>query len=176
MYTLTTNIFITYNFISLYKHYRLERRIRTILTLAYKYKLIIYTKVIIYSFLYSLGFIIISFMIISSHSKDDKEEYIFYLNIALELFFSIIFAILFFPLRNSLFYYFEVNYDYNSITFVAQIKLNNEKNMKISNLKQKRMKNEYLKHQYPLVLVEPFTKTNNLLNGPNIHVGIVKRI
>ena len=165
-----------YNFISLYKQYRLERRIRTIVTLAYKYKLIIYTKVIIYSFLYSLGFIIISFMLISSHSKDDKEEYIFYLNIALELFFSIIFAILFFPLRNSLFYYFEVNYDYNSITFVAQIKSNNEKNMKISNLKQKRMKNEYLKHEYPLVLVEPFTKTNNLLNGPNIHVGIVKRI
>ena len=166
------------NFVNLYKQYRLERRIRTVLTLSYKYKLIIYSKVYIYSFLYSVGFIIMNFIILfCSFSNDTSKEalYIYLLNSALELFFIIIFAVLFFPIRNSIFYYFEVNYDFNSINFVAQIKSTNEINMKISNLKQKQMKEEYLKHEYPLVLVEPFTKTDNLLNEPQIHIGIVKR-
>ena len=47
--------------------------------------------------------------------------------------------------------------------------------MKISNLKPKILKEKYLKHEFPLVLVEPFTKTNNLFNDVHIHVGIVKK-
>ena len=164
------------NFINLYKQYRLERRIRTILTLSYKYKLIIYSKVFIFSILYCLSFIILHIFLISSHFNyySQSINYVYYLNINLELFFIIILAIIFFPVRNSLLYYFKVNYDYNSITFVSQIKSSTENNMKISNLELKNLKDKYLKHEFPLVLVEPFTKTNNLFNDVHIHVGIVK--
>ena len=168
------------NFISLYKQYRLERRIGTILTLSYKYKLIIYSKVYIFSILYCLSFIILHLILVATrfNKYEEYEEsrfYVYCINMGLELFFIIIFAIIFFPLRNSLFYYFEVNYDYNSITFVSQIKSSTENNMKMSNLKPKILKDKYLKHEFPLVLVEPFTKTNNLFNDVNIHVGIVKK-
>ena len=86
------------NFISLYKQYRLERRIRTILTLSYKYKLIIYSKVFIFSILYCLSFIILHIILISSHFNyyGQSINYVYYLNINLELFFIIILAIIFF--------------------------------------------------------------------------------
>ena len=176
---ITIKMFIN-NFIGLYKQYRLERRIRTILTLSYKYKLIIYSKVYIFSILYCLSFIILHLILVATRFNkyeeyEDSRFYVYCINIGLELFFIIIFAIIFFPLRNSLFYYFEVNYDYNSITFVSQIKSSTENNMKISNLKPKILKEKYLKHEFPLVLVEPFTKTNNLFNDVHIHVGIVKK-
>ena len=59
-------MFLNY-FIGLYKQYRFERKIRTILTIAYKYKLIIYSKVFVYTFLYCVGFIIMNFYQINYH-------------------------------------------------------------------------------------------------------------
>ena len=161
-------MFFTY-FISLYKQYRLERRIRTILTLSYKYKLILYNKVFIFTFLYSLGFIIINIIPIKYKIEyPDMFVYIYYLNITLELFFANIFAILFFPLRNSIFYFFSGNY----IKFIAEIKKN--KNIGINNLNKTILEEEYIKKEYPLVLVEPFTKSDNLFNNSHLHIGIVK--
>ena len=165
-------MFLT-NFISLYKQYRLERRIRTILTLSYKYKLIIYSKVFIFTFFYCLGFIIINIISINSQMEYPEDfVYIYYLNIALELFFANIFSIIFFPLRNSILYFSEVNYDYNSIKFIAEIK--NNKNIGIDNLNRKILEEQYRKKEYPLVLVEPFSKSDNLFNNSHLHIGIVK--
>ena len=101
--------------------------------------------------------------------------YNFYFDIILEQFFTIILGILFYPIKNSVFYYFQVNYDANSINFIAEIKKNKEKSMNIKNLNKKQLKNEYLKNEYPLILVEPFTKTDKIFNERFlIHIGVTK--
>ena len=49
--------------------------------------------------------------------------------------------------------------------------------MNISNLNKKKLKDEYLKNEYPLILVEPFTKTNKIFNERFlIHIGLTKKI
>ena len=165
------------NFTRLFKQYRFERNIRTILTLTYKYKLIVYSKVFIFAFLYSLGFIIMNIIQISYHMNYfiEGSYYIYYLNVVLELFFAIILSIIFFPLKNSLLYKFKIYYDYDKFNFLAEIKSNEEKSFKIINLTKEKLQKEYLKNEYPLILIEPFTKTNNLFNAPHLHVGIAKR-
>ena len=161
------------NFINLYRQYRLERRIRAILTLAYKYKLIIYSKVFIFSFLYSLGFIAMNILQIINHINEyyDGLVYVYYMDVALELFFTILFCIIFFPQNYSLFYFLDLN---ANINFIAEIKTNKEKNLQVNNLRKKRLKEKYLKKEYPLILLEPFTKIDTLLTDCHIHIGITK--
>ena len=166
------------NFINLYKQYRLERRMRTILTLAYKYKLLIYSKIFIFSLLYSLGFIVMNIIQICYYINYYIYgfKYNYFMDIALELFFNIILGILFYPIKSSTFYYFQVNYDFNGIIFVTEIKKNKEKSMKINNLNKKNLKDEYLKKEYPIILVEPFSKTHKIVNERFlIHIGVAKK-
>ena len=165
------------NFIRLYKQYRVERRIRTILTLTYKYKLLVYTKVFIFSLFYSLGFIIMNIIQISYHINYYiyGEKYVYYMNIALELFFIIILGVIFYPMRNSLLYYINVHYDYYSINFISEIKKNKEYNMNIQCLNKQLLKEEYFKNEYPLVLIEPFTKTNKVFYNMQMHIGVIKK-
>ena len=162
------------NFINLYKQYRLERiRMRTILTLAYKYKLIIYSKVFIFSFLYSLAFIIVKFIQIKYKNVEDGFLFIYYIDISLEIIFAIILSIIFFPLKHST--YFEIEFHNNiNMYFLSEIKKDKEKNLQINNLNKKNMKEKYLKKEYPLVLLEPYAKTNNFINDCHMHIGIVK--
>ena len=165
------------NYINLYRQYRLERRMRTILTISYKYKLLLYTKIFIFSLLYSLVFIVVNIIKICSHLNYNIYGFIFnyYLNIALEQFFAIILGILFYPVRNSPAYYNQVHYKLNSINFIANIKKKKEKYMRINNLTQKLLKNEYVKSEYPLILVEPFTKNDKIFDKrANVHIGVAK--
>ena len=177
-------------FINLYRKYRLKRRKRAIATLSYKYKLIIYSKIIIFSFLYCLGFILINIIPIIIDIDDDNDDdneddyyyyhskrhrkiiYFYYINIAIAILFTIIFAIIFFPINNSLLLFIGYN---SNIFFITKIKKNKENKMKISKLRKKLIKKCYIK-EYPLILLEPFAKTNNILNGSNIHIGITKKI
>ena len=150
---------------------------RTILTLVYKHKLLIYTKIFIFALLYSLGFIVMNIFQISCHINQyiDGFIYSFYFNIILEQFLIIILGILFYPIKNSRLYYFQ--FDYNSINFIAEIKKNKEQYMNIGNLNKKKLKDEYLKKEYPLILVEPFTKTDKIFNERFlIHIGLTKKI
>ena len=169
-------------FMRLYRQYRVERRIRTLLTLMYKYKLLLYSRVIIFSLFYGLGFIALNlFQIIYKINQCSYGFlYIYCMNVALEAFFCIIFGIIFYPVRNPRFLNnnnININFDliYNNITFIAQIKNKKEKSMKINNLTEKTLKNEYLKKEYPVVLIEPFAKTDNLFNEKNFHIGVVKK-
>ena len=165
------------NFIKLYRQYRLERRMRKRLTLAFKYKLLIYFKICIFSLFYSLGFIVVNIIIIYYHLNYYINGFIFnyYLNIALEQFFSIILAILFYPLRNSKSYFVQVNYDFKRTKFIAEINNRNEKSRKINNLTPKLLKEEYLEHENPLILVEPFAKTDKLFDKRFfVHIGVTK--
>ena len=158
-------------FIRLYKQYKFDRRLRTILTLGYRIKVIIYSKVFIFSFLYSIGFIILYFVELSySINKNVFGFYFNYsINIALEMLFSIVLFVMFFPLKMSFFYFYPIFYDYESVIFLAQIE--KEKNYSISNLKKDILK-EYQKKEYPLVFINPFAK--NLNEITDAHVGMVE--
>ena len=92
------------------------------------------------------------------------------LNIGLEMLFSIILFIMFFPLKMSLFYFYPVYYDYESIIFSAKIE--KEKNDNISMLKKHILKEEYQEKEYPIVLINPFAK--NLNEFSDVHIGIVE--
>ena len=162
------------NFINLYKQYRLERRIRAILTLAYKFKLILYSKVFFFSFLYSLGFIILKFIQINYFDANRGFLFIYIMDISAEIIFAIILAIIFFPRNHSLMIQFEFHNTIN-IFFLTEIKKDKEKNLQINNLNKTILKEKYFKKEYPLILLEPFAKTNNFLNACNLHIGIVKK-
>ena len=163
-------------FIFLYKQYRLQRRIRRIIkireifTLAYKYKLLIYIKVFIFSILYSLAFIALKIIQISYHINYYYNGVlsIYYMDVSLEFFFILIFAIIFFPLKNSILYFLPVK---SNINFITQIK---EDNLQINNLSKKSLRETYIKKEYPLILLEPFAKVDRLSDDCNIHLGISK--
>ena len=182
-----TIIMFLNHFINLYRQYRFERRIRTILTLAYKYKLITYSKVFIFSLFYSLGFIAIHIFSMKIFYKAEYDDYqygffnsfdeihfLYYTNISLAILFAIIFSIMFFPLHNSLLFFIESNININ-MYFVTEIKKAKEINMQIGKLKKNILKQKYYKKEYPLIFLEPFAKTNNFLNDCHIHVGITKK-
>jgi hypothetical protein len=186
LFVVGIQIFLT-NFRNLYRQYRFERRTRTVLTLAYKYKLIIYNKVFIFFFLYCLTFIVINiFPLVVLRRRDYNEHYydnwssvdeisfIYYMNISFEILLAMIFAIMFFPVQTSLLFFYESTIHLN-MYFLTEIKKDKEKTMKINNLSKHILKQKYYKKEYPLILLEPFAKTNNFLNDCHIHVGITKK-
>ena len=166
--------FITFNklYLRLFKQYKFERRLRTILTIGYRIKIIIYTKIMIFSFLYNLLNIVLLILEISFHLNYYIEGffYIYYLNTCLELLFAIILSILFMPLKTSPLYYIPVVYDFGTLKFLAQIKANTEKSLNISQLRKDLLKN-YKKKEYPLIFISPFAKTEKVFNS--VHLGLV---
>ncbi len=50
-----------------------------------------------------------------------------------------------------------------------------EKNLKINNISKVMLDKEYFKKQYPIVLVGPFAKTNDLFNDSHLHLGVTKK-
>ena len=161
-------------YIKLYKQFRLEKRLRSILTIGYKLKLILYIKVFIFSFLYSIAFIAFYLIIIIYRLNTYTEgfHYIYYINILLEIFFTIVQTIIFFPSKVSIFYFSPVNFDYDSLKFVAQIKEINEEYLDTT-LLSKRLMIRYSKNEYPLVFIGPYAKTDGLFS--NIHLGMVAK-
>ena len=178
LFVIEITMFLNY-FINLYKQYRLQRRIRRIIILSFKYKLIIYSKVFIFTFLYNLGIILINIIIIIIYKKNNDDnfyeyediEYSYYMNISLEIFFSILFSIMFFPIRNSFLFFVKCNINK---FFLAEIKKNKEKKMQINKLSKNFLKKQYNKKEYPLILLEPYAKTNNIVNGSHIYIGEIK--
>ena len=162
-------------FMRLYKQYKFDRRLRTVLTLGYRFKVIIYIKVLIFSFLYSIGFIILYFVELSYSINKNCYGFFFNysLNIALEMLFSIVLFVMFFPLKMSFFYFYPVYYDYESANFIAQIEKG--KNYNISNLKKNILK-EYQKKEYPLVFINPFAKNINEISDAYIGMVAPKKI
>ena len=96
------------------------------------------------------------------------------MNISFEILFAMIFAIMFFPVQTSLLFFYESTIHLN-MYFLTEIKKDKEKTMKINNLSKHILKQKYYKKEYPLILLEPFAKTNNFLNDCHIHVGITKK-
>ena len=157
----------------LYRQLRFEQLLRTFFAIGYKAKLIIFIKVILFSLLYSLTFIILPFLQSIYINKYEKAFHInYYINIACEMSFSIILAILFYPTKITIFFYLPVIYDYNSRYFSTKISKTNEKINNFSNLTKKDLKKKYSPKRIPIVLIKPFNIKNNSYN--DIFIGIVE--
>ena len=159
-------------FIPLYRQFRFEQSKRTFFILAYKIKIIIYLKVVIFSIIYSLIFIILPFAeIINSLDKYPIAFYLhYYINTICEIILCFILSILFFPVKISFLYYLPVFYDYNSRKFIAKISKENEKINNISNLINKQLK-KYKDKDIPIVFINPFSDNNSF---QKLYIGKVE--
>ena len=161
-------------FIPLYKQYKIEKRLRTIFAISYKIKLIIYIKILAFGFIYCIAFILLPFIeiIYSLNHYIEIFYYNYYFNIGLELFFELMVGVIFFPLKLSILYYLPIHYDYNSRILKAKIDKENERNNNISSLSKNILKKKFVKENLPIVLLNPFSNENNVIN--NLHIGLVK--
>ena len=156
-------------YVPFYNQYLFEIRLKSILSLFYIFKIVMYQKVIKFSFLYSCIFI--GFQIYKMIFLKDFADafYINYtLNTGLELFLVFILVKMFFPQNLSIFYFTPVFYDYNSKIYKVQI-TNEENKLNISNLNKNILNDEYKKNKTPLVFISPFSKSNKDFN--NIYIG-----
>ena len=64
-------------------------------------------------------------------------------------------------------------FDYNSFKIEALIKQKFERKLNISNLNYDLMTYEYQEKQYPLIFINPFTKTDNVFK--DIRVAYIKK-
>ena len=158
----------------LYRQYKLERRLRTLLTITYKIKFIIYLKILIFTFLYCLTFIVFHIILIASKINYYIDGFLYYhlIIIGIESFFTIILSIIFFPSKISIMYYFPVKYDYDSLKFIGEIKQDKKSDMNFSKL-TKKICNKYKQKDYPIALISPFTKTDNPFK--DFHFGLVPK-
>jgi len=157
------------SYIHLFKQYEFELKLKTILVDIYKSKLIIYKKIIIFSYIYSSTFIIYQFIkILFFHQYINSFYFIYFINTCIELFFSLILVILFFPKNLGIYFYIPVLFDYETEIFRAQIKYNSDE-LSISNLNGNLRKNIIKETKCPLLFINPFSRKNNLFN--DLHLG-----
>jgi len=169
-------IFFKTKFIHLYKQYLLEKRLGTILSVSYKLKTTIYLKIMIFSIIYSISFIIMPF-IEKIYIKIDNIAENFYLDyfftICMEMFFSIVISLILSPPEFSLCLFLPIIIDYNRFKFEAKIKEEQKDDLNITNVTQNLLQSEYQGKQYPIILINPFGKTNNVFD--DLHVGKIKK-
>ena len=160
---------------TLYRLFKLERRLRTILYLTYKLKFIIYSKVLILVFFYCFTFIMFHIILISVKIGNyaDGLFYYYLIIIAIEIFFLIILYIMLYPNKFSFAYFFRIHLNYENILFIAEIKQEKENDMNISKLTKKIIDKEYESKEYPIALIGPFTKTDQVFK--NINFGMVPK-
>ena len=161
----------------LYRQFRIENGLGNILAKSYKIKLVFHGKIVAFSLLYSIGFILFPFieMKYNVHNYAKVFYYNYYFKIILEMFFGILFVVLFFPMKVSFLYFLPLYFDYENIKYISEIN-NNEKEMDISNLTKSLIQKEFQgknKSILPIVLVNPFYNKNSLFN--NLHVGIFEK-
>ena len=82
-------------------------------------------------------------------------------------------AIILYPKDLTIYFFLPTIFDYNTFKIEAIIKERYKKKLKISNLTYDLMKKKYQDKQYPLVIINPFTKTNNVFK--DIRVAFIKK-
>ena len=176
--TLLVIIFVYFKtkFIRMHKQYLFEKRLGTILSRGYKIKTIIYLKVMIFSIVYCISFIIIPF-IEKIYIKIDSCVETFYVNyfitICMELVFNIALTIILFPQDLTLYFFLPTIFDYNTFKFEAKIKEEIKEQLNISNLTKSLLKDEYEEKQYPLAFITPFSGTDKVFT--NLIIGLIKK-
>ena len=175
--TLLVLIFVFFHkkYIPIYKQYSLEKRLGTILARGYRIKKVIYQKIMIFSIVYCLAFIIlpfIEFLVIKIDSCVEAFYVNYFISICMELAFNIALAIIFYPQDLTLYYFLPTIFDYNTFKFEVKIKHKFEDQLKISNLTRSLLKDEYKEKEYPILLIPPFCSTSKVFS--NLNVGLIK--
>ena len=140
----------------------------------YKYKINIYRKVMIYSFIYSFIFIIYQFIKIIYISHYVNGFYLdYFINVCIELVFALLLVIFFFPVNKiGIFSYLPVLFDYNSKKYITKITSDKEEDLSISKLTKNILINEYKKNNLVLVFINPFSKSNEIKD--NVYIGKIE--
>jgi hypothetical protein len=159
-------------FMPLYSQYQLVKLLRMSRAILYKIKIIVYMKIIIFSLIYSISFILLSLIELFSSFTDYAEQFIYnyFINITLEIFLGLILAVLFFPFKVPIFFHFRIHYNNNEIILVNLDKENNNSNIKI--LTKNHLKKKYVKNKLPIVFINPFSNKNNIFD--NLHIGMIE--
>ena len=169
-------IYIFKRYVHMKRQYSLENREKTILAVGYQIKIKLYLKLMIFSIIYCITFLIFPF-IEKIYINIDGVVETFYANyfitICLETLFNLALAIILYPKDLTIYFFLPTIFDYNTFKIEAIIKERYKKKLKISNLTPKLMKNKYQEKQYPLVLINPFTKTND--GFKDIRVGYIQK-
>ena len=161
-------------FIPLYNQYQFEKIYKEPIFIVYKLKLLIYIKILIFTLIYSISFILLSFIELFSSFIDYAElfQYNYIANICLELFLGLILGVIFFPFKVPLYFYLRIHDIYNSrIINISIDKSNNNSNINI--LKKNILKNRFAKKQLPIVFINPFSNDKTM---KNLHLGTVENI
>jgi len=159
------------SYMHLYKQYEFELKLKTILVDIYENKLIIYKRIIIFSYIYCSAFIIYQLIKLIFLRQYINSFYLnYFINSCIEVFFTLILVILFFPKNLGIYFYIPVLFDYGTEIFRAQINHNNDE-LSIANLNLNLKKNKFERTNRPLLFINPFSKNNNLFN--DLHLGEV---
>ena len=169
-------VYIFKRYVHMKKQYLLENRERTILAVGYQIKIKLYLKLMIFSIIYCSTFIIFPFIEKLYINIDNVVETYYanyFITMILETVFNLVLVIILYPKDLTIFFFLPTIFDYNTFKIEAIIKERYEKKLQISNLKPNSLKNKYQERQYPLVIINPFTKTNNVFK--DIRVGFIKK-
>ena len=162
--------------IPIYRLYAFKKRLR-ISAISLQIKLIIYLKMLIFGFIYSITFILLPFIeiIFSLNYYIDIFYYHYYFNACLEMFFGLIVGVIFLPIEDKRFYSYPIDLEYDSNNRFLYLKIDKkkEKNYNISNLTKKTLKKEYKKEKLPVLFLNPFPKKN--INENYLYIGIIKK-
>ena len=152
-----------------YNQYLFEKRLKSLLSLFYLNKIVIYQKVIKFAFFYSCVFIGFQiYKIIFLYDFADAFYCNYLINVCIEMILVFILMKMFYPQNLNIFYFMPVFYDYNSKAYKVLIS-KEENKLNISNLNKNTLKNEYKKNKTPLVFISPFSKSNE--DFDNIHIA-----
>ena len=169
-------IYIFKRYVHMKKQYLLEDREKTILAVGYQIKIKLYRKLMIFSIIYCCTFIIFPFIEKIYIGIDNVVETFYadyFITICLETVFNLILSIILYPKDLTVFFFLPTIFDYNTFKIETKIKEKHERRLRISNLTFDLMKNEYQEKQYPLVFINPFTKTNDVFK--DIRVAYIKK-
>ena len=169
-------IYIFKRYVHMKKQYLLENREKTVLAVGYQIKIKLYLKLMIFSIVYCATFIIFPFIEKLYFNLDYVVESYYanyFITMCFETAFNLILTIILYPKDLTIFFFLPTIFDYNTFKIEAIIKEKYKKKLKISNLTLDLMKNEYQEKQYPLIFINPFTKTNNVFK--DIHVAYIKK-
>ena len=153
-------------FMPFYYQYKIEK-LKRINYEIYKTKLSVYIRVFIFSFLYGISFILLSFIELKYDLDLDIEIFIYnyFLNIFLEVIFFAIYGTIFFPFKIPNLYYINLHYDR-----LLLVDLKNIQNP-ISILTKKILKKK-AKEKMPIIFVNPFYNDENATKKS--YIGLVE--
>ena len=169
-------IYMFQRYVHMKKQYNLEYREKTMLAIGYEIKIKVYLKLMIFSIIYCFFFLLFPFIEKIYMGIDNVVEtyYLHYfITIGLESIFNLILALILMPKDLTIYFFLPTIFDYNSFKIETLIKEKLERKLNISNLTYDLMTYEYQEKQYPLIFINPFTKTDNVFK--DVRVAYIKK-